>query len=149
MQIQDKSATRGTRDMPYGRPIAAETAKRAAAAALAEARRLNHTVAVAVTDPGGILVYFERMDNTANASSLIAFEKSRTASMFRRETAYFDHALMNDPPRLAALAMPGLTPVSGGIPLVSGGAVIGGIGISGADTSTDIACAKIGAAAID
>jgi glc operon protein GlcG len=149
MQMQDTSATRSTRNMPYGSPISAETAKKAAAAALAEARRLNHTVAVAITDPGGVLVYFERMDNTANASSLIALEKSRTASMFRRETAYFDEALMKVPPRLAALAMPGLTPVSGGVPIVSGGTVIGGIGISGGDTSADIACAKSGAAAID
>jgi glc operon protein GlcG len=138
-----------TRAMPYGLPVSTEVAKKVAAAAFAEAARRNHPVAVAVTDPAGVLIYFERDDNTANASSRIAIEKSRTAATFRRESAYFDQALMSATPRLAALAMPGLTPVSGGVPLVADMKVIGGVGVSGADTPTDIACAKAAAAAVE
>jgi glc operon protein GlcG len=45
--------------------------------------------------------------------------------------------------------MPGLTPVSGGVPLVADMKVVGGVGVSGADTQTDIACAKAAAAAVE
>jgi glc operon protein GlcG len=100
MHDQNPSNLLNTRDMPYGKPVEIELAKKAAGAALIEATKRNQTIAVAITDPGGILVHFERMDRTANASSLIALVKSRTASMFRRETAYFDQALTNSPPRL-------------------------------------------------
>src|SRR5687767_12483321 len=47
--------------MLYGAPVSTDAAKRATAAALAVARQNNWTVAVAIVDPGGILVYFERM----------------------------------------------------------------------------------------
>ena len=53
----------------YGPPITTEQAKKAASAALAEARANNWTMAAAVVDPAGILVYFEKIDDTQNASS--------------------------------------------------------------------------------
>jgi hypothetical protein len=48
--------------LPYGAPISVDNAKKVSAAALAEARRNNWTMGVAVTDPAGVLIYFERMD---------------------------------------------------------------------------------------
>ena len=48
----------------YGAPIAIETARKAAAAAIAEGKKNDWAVAVAVVDPGGALVYFERIDGT-------------------------------------------------------------------------------------
>ena len=48
----------------YGAPISLENAKKAAAPALAEAAKNNWTVAVAIVDPSGNLVYYEKMDNT-------------------------------------------------------------------------------------
>jgi hypothetical protein len=50
--------------VPYGMPITLENAKKVAAPALAEAAKNNWTMAVAVVDPGGNLVYYEKMDNT-------------------------------------------------------------------------------------
>ena len=50
--------------IPYGSPISLENAKKVAAAAIAEARKNNWTMAVAVTDTAGYLVYFERVDAT-------------------------------------------------------------------------------------
>src|SRR5438093_5470126 len=52
----------------YGMPINLETAKKAAASATAEARKNNWAMAVAVVDPAGNLVYFEKLDNTQTAS---------------------------------------------------------------------------------
>jgi hypothetical protein len=52
---------------PYGAPITLENAKKAAAAAVAEARKNNWTMAVAITDPAGDLVYFEKNAGRWNA----------------------------------------------------------------------------------
>ena len=46
--------------IPYGAPVTTETAKKAAAAALAEARKNGWNVAAAVVEPGGVLAYFEK-----------------------------------------------------------------------------------------
>src|SRR6185295_2367819 len=70
----------------YGAPIGVEAAKKAAAAAIAEARKNSWTMAVAIVDPAGILVYFERMDGTQNGSSNVAQDKARSAALFQRPT---------------------------------------------------------------
>jgi hypothetical protein len=69
---------------PYGPSVSVENAKKAAAAALAEARTNNWRMAVAIVDPGGILVYYEKMDNTQVGSADVAIEKARTAVRFKR-----------------------------------------------------------------
>src|SRR5687767_8744225 len=79
--------------MSYGAPITTDAAKRASAAAMAVARANNWTVAVAIVDAGGILVYFERMDATPNGSSVVAEEKARSAALFKRPTKSFQDAL--------------------------------------------------------
>src|ERR1700704_2299965 len=71
---------------PYGPPITGENAKKAAAAALAEARKNNWTMAAAVVDPSGDLVYFEKVDGTQAASTVIAIDKARSAVRFKRPT---------------------------------------------------------------
>ena len=69
---------------PYGLSIPVEDAKKAAALSLAEARKNNWTVAVAVVDPSGNLVYYEKMDATQLGSANLAVEKARTAALFKR-----------------------------------------------------------------
>ena len=71
---------------PYGMSIGGETAKKAAAAALAEARKNNWTMAAAIVDTAGDLVYFEKLDGTQAASTLIAVDKARSAVRFKRPT---------------------------------------------------------------
>src|SRR6266705_6712722 len=73
----------------YGAPINVEQAKEAAAAAIAEARKNGWRMAIAVVDPGGYLVYFERMDGTQNASVRLAESKARTSALFRRPSKAF------------------------------------------------------------
>ena len=64
----------------YGTPITSELAKKVAAAALAEARANGWTMGAAIVDPAGILVYFEKIDDTQNASPRIAIDKARSAA---------------------------------------------------------------------
>ena len=52
----------------YGPSITLDVAKKAAAAALGEARAHSWNMAVAVVDTAGLLVYFEKMDDTQSGS---------------------------------------------------------------------------------
>jgi glc operon protein GlcG len=78
---------------PYGMPIGLESARKAAAAAVAEARKNNWTMAVAITDIGGDLVYFEKMDGTQTGSVNAAIGKARSAVLFKRSTKAFQDAV--------------------------------------------------------
>ncbi len=75
---------------PYGEPINIEQAKKAAAAAVEEAKKINTFMAIAVVSPSGDLVYFEKMDNTQYASIAIAIHKAKAAATFRRPTESFE-----------------------------------------------------------
>jgi glc operon protein GlcG len=129
---------------PYGAPVSLETARKATAAAIAEGKKNGWTVAVAVVDPGGVLVYFERMDGTQTASSDIAIGKARTAVAFKRSTKLFEEGIVAG--RLQNLGLPGALPIDGGIPLIEDGRIVGAIGVSGAQPEQDGVCVK---AAID
>ena len=134
--------------MPYGAPVSVENAKKAAAAALDEARKNNWKMAVAVVDPGGVLVYYEKMDNTQIASADLAIEKARTAAGFKRPTKVFQEAVAGGGAGLRILGIPGAVPVEGGIPLVVEGQIVGAIGVSGDSADHDGICATAGAGTI-
>ena len=109
-------------------------AKKVAAAAVAEAKRLQApSGAIAIVDEGGALLYLERLDNTFPAAATVAMEKARTAATFRRATSIFEDAIKGG--RLALLGVDVMTPLQGGIPVVVDGVVVGAIGVSGAATA--------------
>jgi len=130
---------------PYGMSIDLATAKKVAAPALAEAKKNNWNMAVAVVDTDGNLVYFEKMDGTQLASPNIAIQKARTATQFKRPTKALEDVVATGGDGLRVLGLPGAVPVEGGIPLVSAGKIIGAIGVSGGASSQDAQCAKAGA----
>jgi len=133
--------------MPYGAPVGVEAARKIAVNAFAEARKNGWTIAVAVVDPAGDLVLFERMDNTQVASVGISQEKARTAARFKRHTKALEDALVAGG-RTAILGLPGATPVEGGVPLVVDGKIVGAVGVSGATSPQDAQCAIAGAEAV-
>jgi glc operon protein GlcG len=133
---------------PYGTPVSLETAKKAAAAALAETRKNNWNMAVAVVDPGGNLVYYEKMDNTQLGSAKVSVNKARSAALFKRPTKAFQDALAGGGVGLRVLGLEGAVPVEGGFPLIVDGKIIGGIGLSGDTSEHDAQCAKAGADAL-
>jgi len=133
---------------PYGMPVSLENAKKAAAPALAEAAKNNWNMAVAIVDPGGNLVYYEKMDNTQLGSANVAIDKARTAALFKRPTKALQDALAAGGDGLRILKIQGATPVEGGIPLVMDGKIVGAIGVSGASSAQDAQCAKAGADAL-
>src|SRR5271157_1834857 len=130
---------------PYGPPISLETAKKVAAPALAEAAKNNWTIAVAIVDPSGNLVYYEKMDNTQVGSANVALDKARSAALFKRPTKAFQDALATGGENLRILRLQGVVPVEGGFPLILDGKIVGGIGVSGATSAQDAQCSKAGA----
>jgi glc operon protein GlcG len=133
---------------PYGAPISIEAAKRVAAPAIAEARKNNWNVAVAVVDGGGHLVYFERVDNTQAASSNVAIAKARSAALFKRPTKAFQDVLAAGGSGLRILGLPDAVPLEGGLPLIMDGKIVGAVGVSGDTSEHDAICAKSGADAL-
>jgi len=133
---------------PYGMPVTTDTARKAAAAALAEARKNNWTMAAAVVDTSGDLVYFEKVDGTQAASTLIAQDKARSAVRFKRPTKAMQDVLAAGGEGLRFLALQGAIPVEGGIPLVVDGKIVGAIGLSGGTSTQDGQCATAGANAV-
>lgn len=133
---------------PYGPPISVEAAKKAAAAALAEAVKNHWTMAVAVVDPNGTLVYYEKMDNTQLGSAQVSVDKARSAALFKRPTKALQDALASGGAGVRVLALQGAVPVEGGVPIVAEGKIIGAIGVSGDSSEHDGICAQAGAATI-
>ena len=113
-------------------------------AAEAEAKQRGATVVIAVVDDGGQLILLERLDDTQVASVEVAIGKARTAAIFRRPSKVFEDQVKNG--RVAALALPGATPLQGGIPITVEGKVIGAIGASGNSPQEDEEIALAGAA---
>ena len=132
----------------YGPPIRLESAKQAAAAALAEARRNSWTMVVAVVDIAGELVYFEKMDDSQNGSVKVAVAKARSAALFKRPTKAFQDKLTATDDGLRILGLDGAVPVEGGIPLVIDGLIVGAIGVSGGTSQQDGECANAGVGAL-
>jgi glc operon protein GlcG len=132
----------------YGTPITADVAKKVAAAAIAEAKKNNFTMAVAVVDPNGFLVYFEKMDNTQNGSVNVAQDKAKSAALFKRPTKVFQDALAAGGVGLRLLELQGAVPIDGGYPIIVGGKIIGAIGASGGTSEQDGQVAKAGSDSI-
>ncbi len=133
---------------PYGPPISVADAKKAAAAALAEAVKNHWVMAVAVVDPNGTLVYYEKTDNTQLGSANVSINKARSAALYKRPTKAFQDALAKGGDGMRVLGLEGAVPVEGGVPILADGKIIGAIGVSGAQSNEDGQCANAGAAVI-
>ena len=146
--LSSASLVRAQAPMSYGTSITADAAKKVAAPALAEARKNQWAMAVAIVDTHGELVYFERMDETQVGSVDIAIAKARSAARFKRPTKTFQDALAAGGEGLRILGLDGAVPVDGGLPLVVGGKIVGAIGMSGGTSVQDGQAAAAGAASL-
>ena len=123
-----------------------EDAKRVAAAAEAEARANEWKVVIAVVDDGGHLLYLQRSHDTQFGSVETAIAKAHAAVAFRRPTKASEDAVLSG--RLIHLALPGVIPAEGGVPLSVDDVIVGAIGVSGVRSVQDGQIAEAGADAL-
>ncbi len=122
-------------------------AREVIAAAAGAARARAGTAVIAVVDDGGNLMALERLDHTFAAGAAISIGKARTAVLFQRPTKVFEDIIRNG--RTSMVALDDFTPLQGGVPIVVGGQVVGGVGVSGAASAQeDEEVALAGAAAL-
>src|ERR687889_1936350 len=115
------------------------------AAAERHALEHGHRVVVTVVDPWGEVVLLRRTPGAQIASSRVAVDKARTAAIFVRPSREMEEQVSGG--RLGALALHGATCLTGGIPLVVDGEVVGAVGTSGETPDEDEAISIAGASA--
>ena len=123
-----------------------DDARRIAAAADAEAFRNGWKVTIAVVDDGGHLLYLQRSHDTRFGSVETAIAKAQMSAALHIPSKVSEDAVMGG--RLIHLALPGVIPAEGGVPLSRDGFVIGGVGVSGVRSAQDGQIAQAGAAAL-
>lgn len=123
-----------------------EGAKRIMSAAEKEASANKWNVAIAIVDEGGELLMFQKMDDVQVASVDIALGKARSAARFRRPTKALEDTVAKG--RTVLMAVEGVLPLEGGVPIVVDGRVIGAVGVSGVASQDDARIAEAGIAAL-
>jgi uncharacterized protein GlcG (DUF336 family) len=134
--------------IPYGPPITLEQAKKAMAAAEAEAMKNKWNMIITILDSGGHVVALHRLDGTQLGSIEAAHQKAYSAVLYRRPTKVFQDLLAGGGANLRLLALAGASPLEGGVPIMVNGKIIGAIGVSGAASEQDAQVAKAGADAL-
>lgn len=134
-------------ELPTKPVLTLGVAKTIAEASEAEARRRSSTVVVVVVDDGGHVLVVHRLDDTQVASVEVGIGKARTAAIFRRPSKVFEDQIRDG--RVAALALPGATPLQGGLPILVDGRVVGAVGVSGNTPQEDEEIARAGVAAAE
>ena len=119
-----------------------EDCRRISAAAEAEAKKNNWSVAIAILDDGGHLLHLIRMDGASPFNARTAISKGRTAAESRRSSLVWEERIKAG--RTSMLGMPGITPVQGGLPILAEGVTVGGVGVSGVQSHEDEQIAAAG-----
>lgn len=131
---------------PFGAPITLDQAKKVAAAAEAESKKNGWNHGVAIVEPNGALVYFQKMDGSQYAVIPVAIDKATASATYRRPTTAFDAGLRGGNTYL--LTLRGMNAVPGGVPIVFEGKLIGAIGAAGGSGEQDVQVATAGAAGL-
>ena len=118
--------------------VSLQAAKTMATAAEAEAKKRGWTVAIAVVDVSGNLIVFQRMD--------VAISKARTAARFKRPTKALADALAAG--NTGILSIEGVAALTGGVPIIVDGKVLGAVGCSGMSADQDAVAAQAGVDAL-
>ena len=129
--------------------ITLAAAARIVAAAEAKAREMKIPMCIAVVDSDGTLKAFSRMDGAALLSVQIAQDKAYTAIAFGMATHEWFDFIKDDAPLLHGIVKTDrLIVFGGGYPMKIGGAVVGGIGVSGGHYKHDMEVAQAGLAVL-
>lgn len=135
--------------IPYGPPLDLATAKRICAAAEQEAEAHDWPVVISIVDSGGNLVLLHRRDVAQLGSIAISQGKALTAVRMKRPTKLLEEGVTAGGAGLRILALEGVVPMEGGLPILRDGRVIGAIGVSGVTSPQDGQIAAAGLRALE
>jgi glc operon protein GlcG len=114
-------------------------------AAKESAQHRNAPSAIAVVDPAGDLLAFQRMDGVRPASADLAIQKARTAARLQRPTAEIEDNINHGRTAFVTAEIMALT---GGMPLRLNGKIVGAVGVAGLSKETDTEIAGTAAAVL-
>jgi uncharacterized protein GlcG (DUF336 family) len=119
-------------------------AKRIADRVEAESLRTKVPVAVSVIDTHGNMVLQHRMTGAPAFSLELSERKAYTSALVRMRTADLVPLVQPGQPLFPLIMVSGgrYSAMGGGVPLISDGEVIAGVGVSGGTTEQDIAIAE-------
>jgi uncharacterized protein GlcG (DUF336 family) len=123
-----------------------DIAKQIAAAARTEAINNGWNVCIAIVDPAGLLIYFQKLDDTQLGSVEVSQAKARCAALYKRPSKAIADVVAGG--NIGMMGLPGAVAVEGGLPLFVDGQIIGAIGISGVMSNQDGIIAKAGVDAL-
>lgn len=99
-------------------------------------------VSIAVSDDGGHLLGFLRLDGASPFTSRMALEKARTAAFGRKDSKHYEQAVRERPAFLSAPTLLGM--IEGGVAIMVDGWCVGAVGVSGVKSEQDASIAKAG-----
>jgi uncharacterized protein GlcG (DUF336 family) len=132
-------------------PLTLRQARQIVDACVARATELGVSQAIAVVDPAGDVITLDRMDGVRLGREEFARGKAFAAVFYRRPTKESVKLLESAPDQYhSGLAMfPGrMFIVRGGFPIMIGGELVGGLGVSGATGEQDEIVAEAGLATL-
>jgi uncharacterized protein GlcG (DUF336 family) len=133
--------------LPTTKLLSLELARRIAEVSKAEARRSGWSITVAVVDAGGHLVYLERGDGIAAGTVQVATLKAQSSAAFGVPSKSFEDSVAAG--LIGLVALPGMAPFEGAVPIRVEGQVIGAIAVSGVTKEEDGRLAQAGADAVE
>jgi uncharacterized protein GlcG (DUF336 family) len=126
--------------------LSMDLAMKLAKAGIEACRKQGVNVAITVVDRGGHPQVVLRDTLAMDLALTISRQKAYTAMTFNAPTSELEGRF---PGNYSVPKIEGVLIAGGGLPITGGGAIIGGVGVSGAPSSTtDESCAKAGLEAI-
>jgi glc operon protein GlcG len=133
-------------ELPSKKVLTLELAKRIAAVCTEYAHQNGHAIDLAIVDAGGYLVYFEREDGVSVGTVQVAILKAQSSAVFRRPSKDFETSV--DEGLIGMVALPGMAPFEGAVPVTVDDDVIGAVAVSGVTKEIDGEIAQVGADAV-
>jgi uncharacterized protein GlcG (DUF336 family) len=115
--------------------ITLEAAEKMMAAGEAEAIKNGWNVAITIVGAHGDLIMFHKLDDTQPGSIAVSQGKARTAALFKRPSKALEEMIAGG--KTAFLAVEGIVPLQGGVPVVVEGKIVGAVGVSGVTSAQD------------
>jgi glc operon protein GlcG len=115
------------------------------AACLAEAEKNDWEVTIAIVDDAGVLIALERMDGAPAISATVAPDKAKASALTKQPTKFWEDRVKERP---AFANFPAGSLIQGAVPVIYDGECVGGIGVSGVQSSQDEQIARAGVAAL-